>query len=133
MEQEKTVSEKTVQEKINVAFGARQVVVELSQAAVRELARRSMPLMVEMELYFSCLIRKKVRFYQDAGIGEFIRATDKLSVGFRPVMTQQCSVHDTVGAPPLTDFEIKNPAHFIPHWLRIDFRKGEWRGEFGYG
>jgi hypothetical protein len=86
-----------------------------------------------LELYFSCLIRKKVRFYQDAGTGEFIRATDKLSIGFRPVMTQQCSVHDTGGAPPLTDFEIKNPAYFIPHWLRIDFRKGEWRGEFGYG
>jgi hypothetical protein len=52
MEQEKTVSEKTVQKKINVAFGARQVVVELSQAAVCELARRSMPLMVQIGAVF---------------------------------------------------------------------------------
>ena len=116
-----------MQEKINVAFGAKQVSVEVSQAAGCELARRSVPLLVEMELYFSCLIRKKVRFYHEAAEGEFISATDKLSVGFRPVMTQKCSVHDVDGAPPLTDFEIKKPASFIPHWLRIDFRKGEWR------
>jgi hypothetical protein len=126
------VPKKIVQEKISVAFGAKQVSVEISRAAGRELARRSMPLMVEMELYFSCLIRKKVRFYDDAAGGEFISATDRLCVGFRPVMTQKCSVHDVDGAPPLTDFEIKNPANFIPHWLRIDYRKGEWTGEFGY-
>jgi hypothetical protein len=127
------VPEKIVEEITSVAFGAKQVSVKISRAAVRELARRSTPLMVEMELYFSCLIRKKVRFYHDTAEGEFISATDKLSVGFRPVMTQKCSVHDVDGAPPLTDFEIKNPASFIPHWLRIDFQKGEWLGEFGYG
>jgi hypothetical protein len=126
------VSEKIAQESIYVVLGARQLAVEISKAAGRELARRSVPLMVEMELYFSCMIRKKVRFYQDAAVGDFIRATDKLSVGFRPVMTQQCSMQDVDGSPPLTDFEIKKPAHFIPQWLRIDYRKGEWRGEFGY-
>ena len=127
------MSEKIAREKITVAFGDRQVAVELSQAAGRELARRSKPLMVQMELYFSCLIRKRVRFHHDAAAGEFISATDKLSVGLRPVITQRCGMHDVDGAPPLTDFEINNPANFIPHWLHLDFRKGEWRGEFGYG
>mgnify|MGYP001813347795 CR=1 FL=1 len=125
--------EKTGQEKIKLAFGTRQVSVEVSRAASLELARRSAPLLVEMELYFSCLIRKKVRFHHEAAEGEFISATDKLSVSFRPVMTQKCSVHDAGGRPPLTGFEIHKPASFIPRWLRIDFHKGEWLGEFGYG
>ena len=81
--------EKTGQEKIKLAFGTRQVSVEVSRAASLELARRSAPLLVEMELYFSCLIRKKVRFHHEAAEGEFISATDKLSVSFRPVMTQK--------------------------------------------
>jgi hypothetical protein len=47
------VSEKIAQESIYVVLGARQLAVEISKAAGRELARRSVPLMVEMELYFS--------------------------------------------------------------------------------
>ena len=32
----------------------------------------------------------------------------------------------------LTDFPIAKPEAYVPHWLRIDYRKGQWQGEFGY-
>jgi hypothetical protein len=88
-----------------------------------------------MELYFSCLVRKQVRFHEAADNlpGESVAVNDRLRVRFRPVMTQSCHVDEIAGeAPPLTDFPVVNPAAFVPHWLRIDYRNGQWQGEFGY-
>lgn len=40
-----------------VEINGRQVLVEWSKAAARELAQRGQPLVVELELYFSCLVK----------------------------------------------------------------------------
>lgn len=110
----------------------RPVRVRLSPAARRALAARSRPLLVEMELYFSCLIRKRLRFRDlDAAAGT-TPLTERLHLRFRPVMTAACGVDHPGNEPPLTDFPISNPAAFIPHWLQIDFRRGDWTGRFGF-
>ncbi len=110
------------------------LLIELTKAASKAIKERTTPLFAEMELYFSCLVRKKVRFYEENNNDdESVTVNETLEVRFRPVMTQSCSVSDVEGeAPPVTDFPIKNPAAYVPHWLRIDYKKGEWCGEFGY-
>ena len=119
--------------KHEVKIGQRTVNIDLSNTAERELAQRSTPLLAEMELYFSCLIRKQVRFRDLADEPDIIAADEHLSVRFRPVMTAACKVGDYEGdEPPLTDFPITRPDSYIPKWLRIDFRKGRWVGEFAY-
>lgn len=105
--------------------------LQLSAAAQQALTARSTPLYAEMELYFSCLIRFKVRFYEQAVHGEGVAVSDKLVVGFRPVMTEACGKDYEGEEPPLTDFPIVRPEAFVPKWLRIDFRHGQWYGEFG--
>ena len=118
--------------KKSVNIEGKLVVIELSTAAKAKLLQRKEPLLVEMELYFSCLLRKKVRFHRVSDLSRQIKVTDELTVSFRPVMTQSCSVADVDDEPPVTDFEIKKPEAFIPHWLHIDFHNGQWQGEFGY-
>ena len=109
------------------------VQISLSPAAKAELQRREAPLHVEMELYFSCLIRKQVRFREQLDSPFVTPVADKLVLGFRPVMTKSCSVHDHEDAPPpLSDFPIQKPESYIPHWLKLDYRNGKWSGEFGY-
>ncbi|PKM45731.1 MAG: hypothetical protein CVV05_05585 [Gammaproteobacteria bacterium HGW-Gammaproteobacteria-1] len=109
------------------------VAVELSSAAADALARRDTPLLAEMELLFSCLIRKQVRFIEGGGAEDSTPITDGLALRFRPVMTAACHVSDLGrDAPPLADFPIVNARAFIPRWLRIDYRGGQWHGEFGY-
>jgi len=115
-----------------IQFGNKTLVLTLTPGASRALQQRQQPLYVEMELYFSCMIRKKVRFYEQASGVEYQTIANNLNLGFRPVMTQQCSVHETDGPPPVTDFPIVRAGSFIPHWLRIDFVKGQWCGEFGF-
>jgi hypothetical protein len=107
--------------------------ITLSEAARDALSRRTKPLAVEMELYFSCLIRKQVRF-RDAGQNDPHGAelNDRLRIHFRPVMTRACGKDYEGDEPPLTDFPLARRRPYIPHWLRIDFHNGQWHGEFGY-
>ena len=107
--------------------------IALTPAAAKELDKRQSPLYVEMELYFSCLIRKQVRIRESLTSDFVVTVSDKLQLGFRPVMTKACSVHDHEDAPPpLSDFPIQKPQSYIPHWLKLDFCKGKWSGSFGY-
>ncbi len=117
---------------LQLEFHGKALQIKLSPAAQQALQQRDVPLHVEMELYFSCMIRKKVRFYEQAGDNDYRTATQNLKLGFRPVMTQQCSIHDNDGPPPVTDFPVANPGNFIPNWLNLHFHKGIWQGEFGY-
>lgn len=108
----------------------KKVLVEWSPSADKKLQQLDQPLSVEMELYFSCLIRKAVRFGRDAQAANFAFAAPRLKVGFRPVMTKVCKVSDVEGAPPLEDFPIVKPEAYVPKRLTIDYKAGKWVGEF---
>jgi len=108
----------------------KKILVEWSASADKKLQSLAEPLLVEMELYFSCLIRKAVRFGGDAQASNFISAAPGLKVGFRPVMTKACNVNDFEVAPPVEDFPIVKPEAFVPKRLTIDYKSGKWLGEF---
>ena len=115
----------------DITIANKPVKLDLSSAAQQALEARTSPLYAEMELYFSCLIRFKVRFYERVTHSEGVAVTDKLVVNFRPVMTEACGKDYEGDEPPLTEFPIVKQDAFVPKWLRIDFRHGEWHGEFG--
>jgi hypothetical protein len=116
---------------MNITLADKPVEIRLSQAARSALAQRPTPLLAEMELLFSCLIRKRVRFYEQ-GAETGTTAGQGLAVSFHPIMTRSCRIATLDGPPPSEDFPIRNVQPFVPHWLSIDFRNGQWLGEFGY-
>ena len=127
--------------KQNVEMMGKQIQVEISNNAKRQLDNRITPLFIEMELYFSCLLRKQVRVNGNVDNDQhealdknfFVQLSKNLHISFRPVMTKSCSVSSCEGEkPPLSDFPIKKPQSYVPKWLKIDFKKGEWCGHFGY-
>ncbi len=105
--------------------------MRLSRAAQAALTAGT--LVVEMELYFSCLIRKRVLFppapHADATCAML---DERLTVCFRPVMTRQCAVSGVQDSPELETFPIQRPDAFLPKWLALNFHHGNWSGEFGY-
>jgi len=123
--------------KQNVEMLGKQIQVEISKHAERQLSNRKAPLFVEMELYFSCLLRKEIRIRETLRekLDEEFSAqlSESLHISFRPVMTKSCSVSSCAGdKPPLSDFPIQKPQSFVPKWLKLDFKKGKWCGDFGY-
>lgn len=121
----------------SIELQGKPVEVTLTENARNALSRRTKPLAVEMELYFSCLIRKQVRFFDASNNHENktpleTRLNDRMRIRFRPVMTDTCGKNYEGDEPPLTDFPITNSKAYIPHWLTIDYHDDEWVGEFGY-
>jgi len=108
----------------------KKVLVEWSAAAEKAMSSLESPLLVEMELYFSCLIRKAVRFSQGSPSRYSVYLTPKMTVCFRPVVTKSCSVSEVENEPPLEDFQMTKPEAFVPKKLFIDFKRGLWLGEF---
>ena len=120
-----------------VEMMGKNILLELSDRAKQQLNDRETPLFIEMELYFSCLLRKELRIYETLReqLDEAFVTTlsDRLHISFRPVMTKSCSVSSCEGeSPPVSDFPIKKPQAYVPKWLKIDFKKGKWCGDFGY-
>jgi len=109
----------------------KKVAITLSKSAEKALAVRDNVLVAEMELYFSCLIRKQVRFKESQEKNR-ANVTGNLAVCFRPVMTKACGTNYDGNEPPLTDFPIQKKTAFTPSWLKIDYKKNEWIGEFGF-
>ena len=121
--------------RITARILGRPVRVELSPAAVEAAAKLAAPLTVEMELYFSCLVRKAVRFRNadaDPALpdGSHTALLDRLGLQFRPVTTKHCPLDQD--APPLEAMPIMRPQAFVPRWVRVDVHNGEWIGDFGY-
>lgn len=92
------------------------------------------PLHVEMELYFSCLIRKQVVYpaapHSDAQTIDTEHPNLKLY--FRPVMTKTCSMEESHGNPDLVPFPMQDSEKFQPKWFRLDHGSRGWHGEYGY-
>ena len=115
---------------MNVTLHDKTLEVRLTAAAQKALAKRDRPLVAEMELLFSCLLRKRVHFGESAEQSTPVSA--RLAVRFTPIMTRSCSVAEGGGAPPSEGFPLENPRPYVPNWLAIDYRRGKWVGDFGY-
>ena len=119
-----------------VDFLGRPVRVEFTSRAIAAAAELETPLQIEMELYFSCLVRKAVRFHTTADPSRSqlppVTLAPNLELCFRPVVTEECRVHEVEGAPPVKTMPAAHPEALIPRWLKVDHRHGEWLGEFGY-
>jgi len=108
------------------------VAVEVTDKAVQALSSRHQALLAEIELFFSCLIRKQVRFRETDIPDNATSVVENLALVFRPVMTRACGKDYEGDEPPMTDFPIANTRPSIPKWIKIAFLAGNWRGEFGY-
>jgi len=116
-----------------ITFLGRSLKLSISQRAQAQLDRLAEPLFLEMELYFSCLIRKRVYVRESTDAPDVIMLADKLMARFRPVVTETCAMRDVErDNPPVKDMPITHPERFFPHWLTLDYCRGGWQADFGY-
>jgi len=118
--------------KASVVINGREVLVEWTPAAEQALSMRTTPLFVELELYFSCLVKKFVHFRDDARDRPVVAARDKLLLYFRPVTSTACSfeVAERLGRQPETDLYGAAVDRIAPRKVSLDFAGGAWRGSY---
>ena len=115
-----------------VRINGRPVSIEWSRAAARELAQREQPLVVGLELYFSCLVKKFVHFHEIAPQRETVAVNDKLAVFFRPFTSTACSfkVADRLGRQPEIELDTVHARQIAPKRVALDFVRGAWQGNY---
>ncbi len=106
-----------------VSVAGKAMEVRWSVRAAHELAKRSSPLIMELELAFACFARKEVKFHEvmDSEY-DLVRVNDKLMLRVSTVIPGTCDA----GAPGKS-----LSRSFVPHWVRIDYAKGQWVGDYG--
>jgi len=121
-------------ERVAVTINGKPVQVEWTAAASRALAAREAPLYVELELYFSCLVKKFVHFRDDARGYATVTAGDKLHLYFRPVTSTACTweVAEQLGRQPEKAIDSAALRRVAPRHVRIDYVGGRWVGSYDF-
>ncbi len=103
-----------------------------SGRAERELERCRQPLIVELQLYFSCVVKKRVLFHRQVDFAT-TRVDDRMQIAFRPIASAVCDPREfALRYPAGRDLSAGPAARMVPAIAEIDYRDGRWEGQFHY-
>jgi len=104
--------------------------VEWTNRAQRALERRDTPLVIEMQLYFSCVVKKRVLFHDSYDL-DAISINDEITIAFRTVESTTCDpIEFAQKFPVKREFESTAAAKMRPKYLLVDHVHGKWTGEY---
>ena len=116
-----------------VSVRGKPLTVVWTNRAHQELQLRDTALLVEMQLYFSCVIKKRVLFHDNTfnELSDVVKVNNELSVLFRPVEAASCDPIEFVKNYPERR-ELKSIAanNMSASQLKIDYDNEQWVGEF---
>ena len=117
----------------HIHLGSREVEVRLNPRSAAAITQQARDLYIEIELYFSCLIGKRVNFLPQRRDGSVdpVRLNDNVSLGFRASMQHTCQAGDAQHALEAESFLVERGERYMPRWVSLDYRAGVWSGEFG--
>lgn len=113
----------------------RNMKISWSHAADRALSGLTRPLYVDLQLHFSCLVKKRVIFHSEPpqpNAAGFVPVSDRLFVRFSPVTSVACSLEEGVGGQPVQPVETASVEKMIPRFVYLDFHRGHWRGKYRF-
>ncbi len=115
-----------------VTINRRNVEVRWTDRAEQILQRDQQPLIVELQLYFSCVVKKRVVFHQRAAFSTTV-VRDRLEIAFQPVASAACDPREFAASFPAgKNLSQGMAARMVPRIVEIDYRRDNWEGQFRY-
>jgi len=116
----------------DAVINGKTVRVEWSRRAEDALRARTSPLIVELELYFSCLVKKFVHVRETAGEHALAWVDERLALYFRPVTSTTCTPQtaERLGRQPEVEIDTPATRRMAPKSVFLDYRDGAWSGGF---
>lgn len=104
--------------------------VSWTQRAQRKLEQRDAPLVVEMQLYFTCVVKKRVLFHDSYDL-DAVPVNNDITIAFRTVESTSCDpVEFAKNFPIKQEFTSAAALKMRPKYLLIDYVNGKWAGEY---
>lgn len=112
-------------------FDGHPISIALTPRSQRALTQRSQPLIVEMQLYFSCMVKKRTIFHTDTSPLTSTPVNQHLSIAFRCVQSESCNpVEFATHYPGKRTLQTIPALKMHPRELYIDYKNHQWLGEF---
>jgi len=106
------------------------VTVNITRRARKALLSQISPLYVEMQLYLSCMRKKRVLFHEVDEL-QSSKINEHLSIAFRTVVATACDPVEFANHYPVkVELHAAAISKLAPSTLKIDFRQNQWVGEF---
>ena len=111
-------------------FRERNIHVLWTQRAEQAFSLRTTALIVEMQIYFSCVIKKRVLFHEQTDL-ESLPITENISISSRAVQSDNCSAEEFArNFPVKQELTSRNAKKMYPRQLKIDYKNQQWLGDF---
>ena len=115
---------------LTLNYHGKDLTIRWTERANRALLQRSSPLVVEMQIYFSCVVQKRVLFHEQTDYATE-KVNDLLEVVLRPVEAESCDpVEFAKNHPVANEYTSTAAKKFHPKQLELDFKDKRWSGSF---
>ena len=111
----------------------RTVLIRYTKRAKEELEKRHEPLIIEMQIYFSCVVQKRVLFHSHYE-HEKVTINDKLAIALRVIESDVCNpVVFAEKHPEKRELKTEKAEKMTIKELIFDYQKNGWIGNFRIG
>lgn len=113
-----------------VSLRDKNLLVNWTKRADQALKQQADPLLAEMQLYFSCVVKKRVLFHSNSDINA-IPVNPYLNIIFRTVQASSCNPDEFAKHYPVEqDINSAAANRMCPSQLNIDFKNQAWVADF---
>ena len=115
----------------NVLINQREVAVRWTARAERQLQRLEQGLVVELQLYFSCVVKKRILFHREPADFDHTPVNNRLGLVFQPIASAVCDPREfAANYPQGRNLSAGRAGRMVPRTVELDFRQGNWEGQF---
>lgn len=116
--------------KDSIAIRGKTMSIMYSKRAEKALAKRKQPLIAELQLYFTCVVQKRVSFHEHTEL-DTVAANSKLEILYHVVQSNACEPVEFATKHPIKkELTSKAAKSMRPSLFKLDIRNGEWIGDF---
>lgn len=103
-----------------------------SKRAEKALAERKTALIAELQLYFTCVVQKRVLFHEHTE-SKTIAANSKLKILYHAVQSNACEPVEFAEKHPVKkELTSKAAKSMRPTLFQVDYKNGQWIGDFSF-
>lgn len=118
--------------KDSIDIRGKTMAIMYSMRAEKALENREQSLIAELQLYFTCVVQKRVLFHEHTDL-ETIAANPNLKIAYHTVQSNNCDPVEFAEKHPVKkDLNSKAANAMRPSLFKIDYKNGEWIGDFSF-
>lgn len=121
----------------SIDIRGKKMAILYSKRAEKALMERKSPLIAELQLYFTCVVQKRVLFHEQTEHEQTeldtVKTHNNLEIAYHTVQSNACDPVEFAEKHPVKkELNSKAAQSMRPSAFKIDFKNGEWVGDFSF-